>query len=268
MPMRKIRVVVLAAERKGVSNPLALRFQTSHKCLIPLRGRPLIEYILKTLMDHREIGSVIVSIEKGAMASLRDILPSARPGQAPIHLAESADSIADSVAAAVKGHTGPTIITTADNALLRAASIDALHSALQCHDVAIGMARREAVLAVHPEAQRRFYRFRDDEYSNCNLYGLASEAAIDATEIFRGGGQFAKNARRIVDAFGLLNLILLRARLIDLAHGLRRISHRIGLDIAPVILPDGSQAIDVDNDRTYAIVEDLMAQQALSARAA
>lgn len=267
MPPRTIRVIVLAAERKGVANPLALRFASSHKCLIPVRGRPLIQYVLETLLRHGEIASVVVSIEKGAMAPVREVLPPARPGQPPIHLAAAADSIADSVIAAAKGHDGPIIITTADNALLQPASIDALHTALRRHDVAIAMARKEAVLAAHPEGQRRFYRFRDGEYSNCNLYGLAGAAAIGAAEIFRGGGQFAKNARRIVDAFGLLNLILLRARLIDLSSGLRRISRRIGLDIAPVVLTDGSQAIDVDNDRTYAIVEHLLERQAMDVSA-
>ena len=28
-------------------------------------------------------------------------------------------------------------------------------------------------MAAHPEGQRRYYGFSDDEYSNCNLYGLA-----------------------------------------------------------------------------------------------
>ena len=50
------------------------------------------------------------------------------------------------------------------------------------------------------------------------------------------------------------NLLLLRARLLSLPRGLRRISGRIGVDIVPVILNDGSQAIDVDNARTHAVV--------------
>lgn len=258
MQIRDLRVIVLAAERKGVVNPLALRFATSHKCLVPLCGQPLITHVLETLSAHPRVASIAISIDQDAIASVRAVLPAARFDQPEIRFVPAADSIADSVIAAAETHAGPLLITTADNALLQPASVDAIHASLLVNDVALAMARRDAVLAAHPEGQRRFYRFRDDQYSNCNLYGLSGANALSAAEIFRGGGQFAKNASRIVDAFGLLNLILLRTRLIALQTGLQRISRRIGLQIAPVILEDGSQAIDVDNDRTYAIVEQLL----------
>ena len=258
MDMRNLRVIVLAAERKGAVNPLAARFGTSHKCLIPLHRQPLIAHVLETLLAHPKVGSIVISIEQEAIAAVRTALPLPGPDQPEISFASAADSIADSVILAAQGHHGPLLITTADNALLQPGSVDAVCSALLVHDVAVAMARREAVLAAHPEGQRRFYRFRDDRYSNCNLYGLAGNTALGAAEIFRGGGQFARNAGRIVEAFGLLNLVLLRTRLVTLSAGLGRISRRFGLSIAPVILDDGSQAIDVDNDRTYTIVHQLL----------
>ena len=122
------------------------------------------------------------------------------------------------------------------------------------------MSPRASVLSAHPEGQRRFYKFKDGEFSNCNLYGLSDSSALAAADFFRGGGQFAKKASRIVQAFGFFNLLLLRFHLVSLPSGLNRIAKRIGLSISPVILIDGTQAIDVDNDRTYAIVDQLMAQ--------
>ena len=84
------------------------------------------------------------------------------------------------------------IVTTADNALLKAASVNAMIGALQSHDVAIAMASREAVLAAHPEGQRRFYRFKDGEFSNCNLYGLRDVSALKAAEFFVAAGSSQK----------------------------------------------------------------------------
>lgn len=261
MKSTEFRVIVLAAQRKGVTDPLATRFGTSHKCLVPLAGEPLIAHVLRTVTSHPRVGSVVVSIEFDTFDALRRAVP-----DVDFLAVTAADNIADSVALAADGHHGPVIITTADNALLTHASIDAMiEAATAGSDAAVAMARRESVLAVHPEAQRRFYRFRDGEFSNCNLYCIANPQALRAAEIFRGGGQFAKKAQRIIDAFGLINLILLRLRLIGLGGGLRRISARIGLQVAPVILDDGSQAIDVDNSRTYAIVEMVLAQRAIPA---
>lgn len=259
--MPHVRVIVLAAQRNGQVDPLAVRFGTSHKCVVPLHGEALIIHVLRTLSVHPDVETVMVSIETEMFQSIADIAANYGVTADKIHFCAAADNIADSVRNAAEGHQGPLIVTTADNALLKAASINAMVGALQSHDVAIAMATREAVLAAHPEGQRRFYRFKDGEFSNCNLYGLRDVSALKAAEFFRGGGQFAKKASRIVQAFGLINLLLLRLRLVSLPTGLNRIARRIGMTIAPVILRDGTQAIDVDNDRTYAIVEHLMAQQ-------
>lgn len=266
MGQASYRVIVLAAQRRGVIDPLATRFGVSHKCLVPLEGEPLIAHVLRTLAACPGAESVTISVEEEVFDAVRAVVPSPKPLQAagaPVRFAASADNLADSVFAAAQGHDGPIIITTADNALLAPESIAAMAGALETSEVAIAMAPREAVLAAHPDGQRRFYRFRDGEFSNCNLYGMANAQALHAAEIFRGGGQFAKKARRIVDAFGLINLMLLRLRLVSLRQGMNRISRRIGVQIAPVVLQDGSQAIDVDNDRTYGVVSEILAGRAV-----
>lgn len=61
--MTSVRVIVLAAQRKGVIDPLAIRFGVSHKCLIPLHKEMLIEHVMKTLTSHPDVGTVAVSIE-------------------------------------------------------------------------------------------------------------------------------------------------------------------------------------------------------------
>lgn len=256
-PAQSLHVIVLAAQRRGTANPLAERFGVSHKCLIPLQGRPLITHVLETLRLHPRVASIAISVEPEAFAAIGDVLKRLPKG-VPIECVRAADNLADSVIAAAKGHDGPVVVTTADHALLDAGSIDAVAQALNSHAAAIAMAPQEAVLSAHSEGQRRFYQFRDGGYSNCNLYGLAGSEALKAAEVFRGGGQFAKSAARIISAFGIVNLLLLRLRLVSFREGTARISRRLGLSIAPVALGDGSQAIDVDNDRTYRVVEELL----------
>lgn len=256
-----LRVIVLAARRRGVTDPLAARFDVSHKCLVPLHGRPLIAYVVEAAAGHPAVQSVVIAVEAEAFEAVERAVPDAAKAHADVRLVAAADNLPDSVRAAARGHADRLLITTADNVLLAPASIDAMAAALADSDLALAMAPREAVLAAHPAGQRRFYRFRDGEYSNCNLYGMASADALDAAELFRGGGQFGKKASRIVEAFGLVNLVLLWLRVISLPAALRRISRRIGLTIAPVILTDGCQAIDVDNDRTYAVASELIEQR-------
>jgi len=81
------------------------------------------------------------------------------------------------------------------------------------------MATKASVLAAHSEGQRRFYRFSDNEYSNCNLYAFAGARAISAAESFRSGGQFAKKPLRLVMAVGGVALALMLILALDAVVG-------------------------------------------------
>ena len=62
------------------------------------------------------------------------------------------------------GADGPMVVTTADNVLLTAGAVREVAERLRGGDDAVvALARKEDVLAAHPEAQRNFYRFRDGE---------------------------------------------------------------------------------------------------------
>jgi hypothetical protein len=132
---------------------------------------------------------------------------------------------------------------------------------LKSADVSLAMATQDSVMAAHPEGQRRFYRFRDDAYSNCNLYAFAGAAATVAAESFRSGGQFAKKPMRMILALGPINLVLMLMGRLSLRGALARLGRRFKLRVEPVVLADGAHAIDVDNARTFAVAETLLAER-------
>jgi len=255
-------VVVLAAQRAGVVNPLAERAGVSHKCLAPIAGKPLIVHVMDVLAKCPEVGTVRVMVEPDGQAALEPVMTAYRDAGLEVDLVSSSENIVESVLAGVEGQQAPFVVTTADNVLLSREAFLATLNALSSHDAAMNLATKAAVLTVHPDAQRNFYEFRDDAYANCNLYGLAGAHALRAAEAFREGGQFQKNPRRLLTAFGLLNILLFRFRLIGLQSAARRIGKRFGLSIAAVIQSDGAQAVDVDNERTYAIAEMVLEQRA------
>ncbi len=254
-------VIVLAAQRAGMVNPLAARAGVSHKCLVPIAGKPLIVHVMDVLAACPEVATVRVMLEPDGQAALEPILAPYRAGGLAVDMVASSENIVESVLAGVAGQQAPFVITTADNVLLSREAFKATLDALASHDAAMNLATQAAVLAVHPEAQRNFYDFRDGGYANCNLYGIAGRHALRAAEAFREGGQFQKNPRRLLTAFGLVNIVLFRFRLIGVQTAARRIGKRFGLRIAAVIQPDGAQAVDVDNERTYGIAEMVLEQR-------
>lgn len=245
--------IILAAQRDGRLDPLAAAQGVSHKCLIPIAGRPLLAHVLEPLGASPEVGRIRIVVEAGAQDRIAPIIASFPDLASRIELVEAAASITDSVYAGVGDLAGPFLVTAADNVLLAQGPIRQVMDRLRAgDDTVVTMARRGDVLAVHPQGQRHFYHFRDDAYCNCNLYGL-SDRSVRLAEAFRTGGQFVKNPRRIAAAFGIFNLLLLRFGLVSLDRAMARLSRRFGVRISALVLEDGSYAIDVDNERTYRI---------------
>lgn len=256
MTDQSFSIILLAAQRTGVTNPLAIAHQVSHKCLIPIVGISLIERMFKILTTHKGCREIIVLIEPDGRSLVEPVAERFRDGSVPITFIESAENIAQSVIMGCEHAAPPFIITTADNVLLSHDSLDRVANSLASGADAVALiASKEQVRAVHPEAQRHFYDFSDGGYANCNLYALSGPKALDAAQIFREGGQFMSNPKRLVTAFGLFNILLMRFKLVSLDKAMQRLSRRFGLRFEAVRPKDGTQAVDVDNERTYNIVE-------------
>lgn len=259
---RGFTAIVLAAQRGGRLDPLADRFGVSHKCLVPILGKPLLERVLRALSEVPGISRIHVSVEKDAVDAIRDV-PGAR-GQfgVPVDFVPAASSLTDSVYAAAHGVDEPILVTTADNVLLSpAVTAEAVERMRAGAEGVVVVATREAVLAAHPEGQRRFYKLKGGSYSNCNQYGMNGPRALKMAETFRSGGQFAKNPKRLAETFGLFNLFLVRFGLISIERAMKRMSRHFGLRVEALVVADGTQAIDVDNQRTYDVAALLLARR-------
>ena len=262
MPATPATFIVLAGQRAGVVNPLAARAGVSHKCLVPIAGRPLIAHVLDTLTALPAVREIRVSLEPEAHSEVAEIAAKFAGRGAPIALVANKRNIVDSVFDAAADDPGPFIVTTADNVLLTAAAIAQIRDRLAVMDGVMAFARKASVLAAHPEGQRGFYKFRDDEYANCNVYGLADRKALEAgAEIFRGGGQFMKSVWRMIRAFGPINILMLRLGAYDREEAMQGLAKRLGMTVEATEFTDGSLAIDVDNERTYRVCEEILARR-------
>lgn len=256
---RGFTAIVLAAQRGGRLDPLADRVGVTHKCLVPIAGKPLIEHVLRALGQVPGLSRIHVSIETEAVEAVREVAGAKGELGVPVDFVPSAPTLTDSVYAAAHHVEGPILVTTADNVLLSpSVAAAAVAKMLGGTEVVVAVATREAVLAAHPDGQRRFYRLRGGAYSNCNLYGINGPRALKMAETFRSGGQFAKNPKRLAETFGLFNLLLVRFGLISLEGAMKRMSRQFGIRAEALVVTDGSQAIDVDNARTYEIARELL----------
>jgi GTP:adenosylcobinamide-phosphate guanylyltransferase len=255
-------ILVLAGRRSSTLDPLAAKMGVSHKALVPVAGEAMVGRVLRIAAETFPDAPLFVSVEDFSVIA-------AEPTVARLHASgrlnavEAQHHIVDSVVHASAATGFPLLITTADNVLMTPEGMRLMveNGARSGADALVMMAEKQDILAAHPDGQRRFYQLRGGGYSNCNLFWLGSDRALKATEGFRYGGQFAKRKKDAVRALGLLTLFLYASKLATLQALFRHLSRRFGVRIAPLVAADGRLAIDVDNERTHRVAEEILARE-------
>lgn len=257
-----VTAIILAGRRSGVLDPLAAAADVPLKCLVPVGGKPLIDHVIAALLASPSITSVRVVADEVELleAHIAETFPAV---PVPIEVLPAAYNLVDSIIAGASGAAYPLLITTADNVMLTPHSVEEFVTGASAGNqgVAVALARREAVMAAHPEGQRRFYRFSDGEFSNCNTYWIGTESALSGAETFRSGGQFIKYPSRIAKTFGLWNLLKFYFGLGEVQACFDGIGRRLGFPVRMVELSDGAMAIDVDNERSHRVTGKLLDQR-------
>ena len=254
-------ILILAGRRFGAADTLANAHGVTDKCLVPVAGRPMIAHVLESAAASAATHIYVSTHHGDLLDELDDAVVRLLGGR--LTVVPAADNLADSVLAVAGAAEFPLLITTADNCLLTPATIAEIEAeAMRLGvDAGVALARREDVLAAHPEGQRRFYEFSDVAVSNCNAYWIGHPGALKAAEAFRGGGQFVKKPLRVMRAFGLINLLRFRFGLGPIHHIFRCISHQLKVEVAPLLISNGATAIDVDNEHSLRVTEALMARR-------
>lgn len=251
-------ILILAGRRPGAVDALAATHGVPDKCLVPVAGRAMIAHVLDSAAKATD-GPILVSTHYAALLDELDDPVVGRLGDR-LTIVPAAGNLADSVLAAADLVIFPLLITTADNCLLAPETIEQIgrEAARLDADAGVALARRADVLRAHPEGQRRFYEFSDVAVSNCNAYWIGHRGALCAAEAFRGGGQFVKKPIRVLRAFGFVNLLRFRFGLGPIHHVFGRVSRRLRIAIVPLLVSDGRTAIDVDDERSLRVTEELL----------
>lgn len=250
-----LTALVLAGTRAG-GDPLATYAGVSHKALIDIAGRTMLERVVGALAAAPAIQRIVIAIERP------EIVAALPPCGKPISVMPAASGPSASVAAALQSEGTPMLVTTADHALLSAQWIaEFLSEAPVTADAIVGLARREAISAVVPDTQRTYLRFADGEFSGCNLFLLRSPAAQGVVHVWQQMEAERKRPLQLLRRLGFSYALRYRWGSLSLEQALARLSALSGARIDHVALSDGRAAIDVDKPVDLELVRRLLAQE-------
>lgn len=261
--------LVLAAQRPGVVDPLTAGGPIRHKCMLVIHGQIMLERVIAALLESGCCRHIYVCIDDATV--LRDgerLCEWMDNGQVSAIAAEG--NLADSVYTAARripDEHWPLLITTGDNALHTPRLLREFVAAAFAEpcDAALGLTREAVVTAEIPDAGLHWHRLRGGGFSSCNLYLMHNRNSLRAVEVFRGGGQFGKKPWRILQACGILPFLLYKFRLATAEGLFRRVGHNLGVILEPVFLPFSFGPIDVDNPKSFALCERILAQREAAA---
>ncbi|NGY03642.1 NTP transferase domain-containing protein [Solimonas terrae] len=247
--------LVLAGSR-GPHEALAVYAGVSHKALIEIGGRTMVERVVEALAGLPEIARIVVMIEEPA---LLDGLAGLRRLGTRVRTLRAAGSPSLSVNAALEQLGTPLLVTTADHALLETAWVR--HFLEHCpadRDVCVALARRQEVVAAVPDTQRTWLRFADGQFSGCNLFYLATPAAGRVVRFWRQLENDRKQPLKMLRRVGYGSALRYVLGRLSLVSALDRIGERCDARAAMVELPFGRAAVDVDKPSDLDLVRRLV----------
>lgn len=252
--------LVLAGER-GPHDPLAEALGASCKALVPVGGTPMVLRVLDALARGIEVGSILLSGPARAQLEgnprLREGIAAGRWDWRPPEATPSTSAYA---ALQSLPPTAPVLLTTADHALLRAEVVDYFCAAARragC-DLAVALVDHARVISAFPGVRRTALRFRGGAYCGCNLYAFLTPESRRAAEFWRTVENDRKRPWRMVRKLGLVPLLAYLTKRHTLEETLRVLSGRLGLRIAPVLLPFPDAAVDVDKPSDKVLAEQIL----------
>jgi hypothetical protein len=102
---------------------------------------------------------------------------------------------------------------------------------------------------------------RDGAYCSCNLFAFLTHRARAAAHFWRTVESHRKETLRVISASGWVAVLRYLLGQLSLDEGLKRISRRMGINVAAVVMPFAEAAVDVDTVSDWRLVEKILNDQ-------
>src|SRR5262245_49264305 len=256
------RCALLLAGSRGPIDAVARHAGFSHKVLVPVGGQPMLSRVIDTLRNAG-MERILVCIDPEIQKSADEPTRAALAG-ADISIVPPAASPSASVKSALESKEvrWPLLVTTGDHPLLTPKMIEHFcRAAPHDADFIVGLARASVIHQQLPDSIRTFYRFREDDYSGCNLFLMRGPSVIALVDFWSRLEAYRKKPWRMIAAIGPLTLIRFALGSLTLDSALARLSNLVNVRIAAADLPFAEAAIDVDKPEDLQLANEILSRR-------
>jgi len=249
-----VSVLILAGQRAGVVDPLCSEAGIERKAVIPLNGRPMLDYVLAALQNTPLKTPYFIS---GYPATHSHVLVQSPEAPGPAGSALSAFEA---------GIAFPAIMTTADHPLLTPEMLTHFISQARKSgaDFCVGLAEKTIIQPAYPDVKRTYLKFSDRSVSGCNLFYFANADSLAAIRFWERAQKDRKRPMKLASHFGIRILFDYILGRLTLDSAFNYASKRMGVLAKPILIPIAEAAIDVDKPSDKVLVERILKERAQS----
>ena len=251
--------IILAGDRSP-GDPLVKAAGVCCKALVPVRGKPMVQHVLEVLEQSQAVGHLVLSGPPWEALSRETALREAVTAKRCRWL-ESQVSPSRSAAAAMATipESEAILMTTADHALLNPEIVDYFCTRARSSedDVLVALTDYDQVIRTYPNTRRTALRFRDGNYSGCNMFAFTTPRARNIAQFWTRIESQRKNPLRVISAAGWSAVLRYLCGRLSLEAALHSISKRLGLKVGAVIMPFPEAAVDIDTISDWNLVREI-----------
>ena len=244
-----VRVLILAGQREGVIDPLCEASGVERKAVVPIAGKPMINWVLEALSGSETTLPFAVSGFDETHDSRLTQAPSATgPANSAFIGAEYINEY-------------PLLLTTCDHPLLTPSIVNSFIKGAQetAADFCVGLADKTVISPAYPHVKRTYLNFSDRSVSGCNLFYIANASGLEAIKFWQKAQKHRKQPWKLARAFSLPLLISYLSGRLTIDKAFAYASKTLGIEAKPVFLPYAEAAIDVDKPSDKELVEKIFA---------
>lgn len=249
----KYQVVLLAGGFAPWLKPLA---GTDIRCLAPLKGHPMLEYIVAALFQSGRISDILLVAPESALKQLEPVLPEG------VSLCSAADSMPLTAAKALDALKAPdkqkVLFVCDDIPLLTSEAVNDFLNQCEAYpdkEAFYPIIRQETCQKAFPEGKRTYGKLNDGVFTGGNMMLLS--AGMVRGNLQRGEEIFSmrKSPLKLCRWLGFGFILKLLLHLLDTNKVQERVSQLMGYPCQVIISPFPELGVDVDKPADWDLVK-------------
>ena len=246
--------VIILAGGASPDDPLAEMAQGKPKSLIPIAGKPMVQWVLDAVSQAPSIGTVaLIGVEdfgdlkcSKPMVTLPDLgslMENIHQGAEYFKKLHPEESHILSISADIPSITGEMV-----------EAMIAEYSGFK-YDIYYSVVSRAVMEKRYPGSKRTYIKVKDGEFCGGDLNCYSKRAALDPNATWRELIKLRKSPLKQAALIGFDTLLLLLLRQVTLAQSADRVCRRLGITGKALQVPFAEIGMDVDKSFQFDMVQ-------------